>query len=621
MLILVYTLCRAIFLWYNQNLLGTTFPADSILFLHGLRFDVAAISAINLPVTIACLMNPSRLTRRAMKFAKIYFTAINSFVLLCFWVDVVYFPFIQKRLQFDAFLFVTGGKGTEFWNLLPVFLLEYWWAWIGAAISLWAMFVLGKTLGDQLSVEQPKRQSRYFRLLLIPAILMHLFIMRGGWQLRPLSILHATESVGPEKAPAVLNTAFSLWRTMQKQVLQPVQFPESAQMSPLESGIHMAPLCQNALDTQTNVVVIMVESLSSNLLGREGMMTSTPFLDSLVSEGWYFPNTIANAKESVQGVPAVLASIPAWMDDPYIFSRYSTNHITSLATVLRPLGYRTMFFHGAMKGTMGFDLFCRSAGFDRYLAKEDYPFADRDFDGGWGIWDHCYLPYMARECSNVKGPFLAAVLTLNTHHPFRIPKSMEHQFSSPGHPILKSVAYADESLRQFFVEARKQPWYQNTLFVLTADHPGPDAVPFRPKIEKVRIPLLFFHPSGKYRDLKGQFASQIDVLPTVAAMLQIKSPFFSLGQNLCDTTASQLAMTYQSGMFQAFTPQWRILTDGAVFYSGHQWQSDPLYTRSRMSGLQQEPQWPTIKRRIQTKIQAFHYAVLYDKMTAEAYEK
>ena len=109
-----------------------------------------------------------------------------------------------------------------------------------------------------------------------------------------------------------------------------------------------------------NVVLIIMESFSKEysgyLNGNDGYM---PFLDSLMQESLHFPNAFANAKKSLEALPAILASIPALMETPFVSSPYSANKINSLPRQLKNSGYHTSFFHGGINGTMGFDDFAR----------------------------------------------------------------------------------------------------------------------------------------------------------------------------------------------------------------------------------------------------------------------
>jgi phosphoglycerol transferase MdoB-like AlkP superfamily enzyme len=143
-----------------------------------------------------------------------------------------------------------------------------------------------------------------------------------------------------------------------------------------------------------------MESLSSEHIGAfnrqvEGYQGYTPFLDSLIDHSIAF-NGFANAKQSIEGLPAIIASIPALMDRPFITSAFAGNSFDALAALLEKKGYETSFFHGGTNGTMDFDRFARASGFKRYYGRNEYD-NDMDFDGRWGIFDEPFFQFFAKK--------------------------------------------------------------------------------------------------------------------------------------------------------------------------------------------------------------------------------
>ena len=181
-----------------------------------------------------------------------------------------------------------------------------------------------------------------------------------------------------------------------------------------------------------NVVVIIVESCGREYIGayNKGLDNGrykgyTPFLDSLISKSLTFEYSFCNGRKSIDGMPSVLSSIPMFVE-PYFLSPYSNNEVGGLADCLNSKGYKTMFFHGAERGSMGFMSFARASKFDHYYGREDFNAdkrtnGDKEYDGWWGISDEPFLQYMNMILSDTKEPFLAAVFTLSSHHPFRVP--------------------------------------------------------------------------------------------------------------------------------------------------------------------------------------------------------
>ena len=132
------------------------------------------------------------------------------------------------------------------------------------------------------------------------------------------------------------------------------------------------------------------------------------------------------------------------------------------------------------------------AGFDRYYGRTEYN-NDKDYDGKWGIYDEEFLQYTAVQLNKMKQPFVAAVYTLSSHHPYMIPDKMKSLFPKGELAIHQSIAYTDYSLKQFFKKVSKEKWFDNTLFVITADHASESVFPYYQTRSGIySIPLIFF---------------------------------------------------------------------------------------------------------------------------------
>jgi len=367
--------------------------------------------------------------------------------------------------------------------------------------------------------------------------------------LKPLRPIKAAEVVGVDRAPLVLNTPFTVMKSLEKQTLIVKQYVDFKQIPE-----YLQPIKNYSTDTSfkpLNVVILVMESFSKEYMGPPyGNEDLTPFLDSLVSQGLFYPNAFANGKKSMEAIPAIIAGIPTLMDDPYITSIYGSNKINSLASLLSEQGYQTSFFHGGATGTMGFDAFCSIAGFDRYYGMEDYP--GPDFDGTWGIYDEPFFLFFASELDNYSSPFFATFFSLSSHHPYPIPNQYLDLFPQEKHPILRTIRYADYSLKRFFEIAREKPWYDNTLFIITADHTA-DAFSdfYRSRIGSYSIPLLFYCPSDTA--LVGsdiRYTQQIDIMPSVLDYLDYPNSFFSLGNSALDNSHQGFVVNYLNEVYQ-----------------------------------------------------------------------
>src|SRR5690606_1449776 len=119
-------------------------------------------------------------------------------------------------------------------------------------------------------------------------------------------------------------------------------------------------------------------------------------------------------KKSIDAVPSIISSIPKFMSDEFMLSKYANNRKTSLPEKLKELGYSSAFFHGATNGSMNFDAYCSYAGFDNYYGRSEYG-NDEHFDGTWGIWDEEFLQWTVDRINKMKRPFFSTVFTISSH--------------------------------------------------------------------------------------------------------------------------------------------------------------------------------------------------------------
>jgi len=157
------------------------------------------------------------------------------------------------------------------------------------------------------------------------------------------------------------------------------------------------------------------------------------------------------------------------MNNSIISSSYSINKVKALPVILEENGYNTSFFHGAFNGSQNFDKYCKQAGFNKYYGKNEYV-GPEAFDGKWGVFDEEFLQFFAKEISTFKEPFFTTLFTISSHAPYVIPEKYKNKFPKGKNELHETIAYTDYALKQFFNTAKKQPWYNNTIFIITADN-------------------------------------------------------------------------------------------------------------------------------------------------------
>jgi phosphoglycerol transferase MdoB-like AlkP superfamily enzyme len=230
------------------------------------------------------------------------------------------------------------------------------------------------------------------------------------------------------------------------------------------------------------------------------------------------------------------------MELEYLASSYAANQVESIPGILKQKGYESGFFHGATNGSMNFDVFADVSNFDQYYGRTEYN-NDKDFDGTWGIFDDKFCTWAVNQFSEMKKPFFSTLFTLSSHHPFTIPDEFGDRFSKGPALINDAVRYSDYALQQFFKAAEEKDWYDNTLFIIVADHTPASGTPiYFKEMGNMHIPLVFYHPTNQFfKGRSEKVVSQIDIMPTILDLVGHHDPFFSFGNSVFQDQDGQSA--------------------------------------------------------------------------------
>ena len=291
-------------------------------------------------------------------------------------------------------------------------------------------------------------------------------------------------------------------------------------------------------------------------------------------------------------------SIPS-IEVPYVLSHFSGNKINSLPTLLRDKGYYSAFFHGAPNGSMGFDAFANLSGFDEYVGKDEYNNND-DFDGIWGIWDEKFLQFFANEMSTFKQPFYTTVFTVSSHHPYNLPDEYQDKFKGGPKPVHRTIQYTDYSLKKFFESASKMPWFNNTIFVLTADHASAEIQfqEYNSPWGYFSIPIIFYEPGNTVMSMKPEIIQQADIMPTVLGLLHYDKPYISFGRDIL-TNEEPFAFNYLNNVYQAFMGGYLLQFDGSKSIGLYDFIRDKMMTKNLIT------EKPDIVGKMELRLKAF----------------
>ncbi|MFT4525961.1 MAG: hypothetical protein ACI85F_002119 [Bacteroidia bacterium] len=568
----VLTASRLVFFVNDpQSFLPTGWNNIGLAFLHGVRFDLVTIAYGFIPIWAWLLISPSKWPK-AFYWTFLLILGLATFANA---IDTEFFKFTAKRMTSDIFRFIFMSD--DVFHIGFEILFSFWYLVLSwCIINGFAYWVVIKKAWIGGSVKKS-----WGRFALVPIIIgLVVLMMRGGVQKYPLGIHHSLKIGDPANSTLVLNSPFTFIKTLGKKPLIRPSFMDHEAAKALYNPVVSLPV-DSVFGSRKgkNVVILMVESLGKEYIGSLNKLESgyTPFIDSLVNEGLILSNAFANGHRSIDGIPATLSSFPSMMYEPLGTSSFGTNVHDGIADLVRDIGYSTSFFHGGNEGTMGFESFTRAAGFEEYYDRADYP-DQAHYDGQWGIFDHYFLDYTADKISTFSEPFLSTIFTLSSHHPYSIPEQYTAKFPKGELDIHESIGYADHSLRLFFENAKSQPWYDNTLFVITADHTSlTQGGYYQNYAGKLAVPILFFSPKGK--DLRGEFnqvSAQVDIMPSILHLLGFERPFVSFGRSIFDTRAPNLSVTFTKHQFQIIQDDMLLRFDGAESTSLYNLKIDSL---------------------------------------------
>jgi phosphoglycerol transferase MdoB-like AlkP superfamily enzyme len=578
-------------------------------FIYGFLFDFSAISIIFLPF-IAFHLLPSGL-RFKKTLEKVLFILGVALSLVLQLVDIGYFKFTLKRTTADIFTYATTGD--DFTELLPRFLFDYWYLSVLFFILLYLTIRFYNRINSKIK-DYPSHLSfvGFGRSLLqiAFAIVICLFFFRGGFKLKPITIINASEYVRPVNAPLVLNTPFTFIKTLTEENITPVTYFPENELANLYNPV--VQLKSNKTFVKRNVVLIILESFSYEYIGSlSGKKTYTPFLDSLVSKSLVYNYTLANGRKSIEALPAILSGIPSLMNTSYIVSNYAGNQIMSLPERLSREGYSTSFYHGGKNGTMGFQAFCKAAGVKEYYGLNEYPNKE-DFDGNWGVFDEPFLQYYSSELENKQQPFFSGVFTLTSHHPFEIPKKYKNRFPKGDLKILESIGYADYSLSNFFAEAKTRQFYNNTIFVITADHTSMsnDAY-YSGSVGAFRVPFIIFDPQNPSHRVNNKVTQHSDIFPTVLDYLNYNGEIVCFGNSVLRDKES-FSINYYNNIYQFYTQHYLLQFDGEKVIALYLYRSDKSLNNNL---LDENPDMAAhLEEKIKAIIQQYNNRLINNKL-------
>lgn len=576
--LLVMTALRALYYGYNNHI----FPAVSSselfrIFIGGARFDIAVLFYALIIYILLVIIGgylPSKIENsRYYNFAKNFSYLAPMIVIIFLSVsDTGYYPYVLRRVNKDAF---TEFKTVDLGGMYATFISDFW------DLTL-AFFILVTILifGYFVVKFEYKRISS-LRIYSIGNIIIALFIfwgMRGmvAFDARPLNDSIVSSSTDNYfLAPLVFNTPYSILQSSESKYDLKEFYPQERLSDYFIPYYEASALSDNdslfGAFKGSNVMVILMESMGKEYIGGlnkeiEDFESYTPFLDSLLSKSLYAQFGLANGKRSVEAFPPTFAALPTFggtfndvectMDSYQHFDTVTSG----LPASLKSTGYSTIFYHGDLPDAFGLFPMLKKLGVEKQFTRIEHG-NDNDLNQIDVLFDAPFLESVASDMNQLEEPFLSIFFSLTNHYPYDIPKHLTGRYKKGKLPIHTTAQYADESLKLFFEQIEESDWYENTLFVLVADHTN---LSDRPEYDNVAghcaIPIIFFDPKGRLSGaITDRVVSQADITPTLLYLLGNQTPILSYGSNIFDQNAEHMCLNFLSEHYHLFNKRMTLV--------------------------------------------------------------
>lgn len=519
-------------------------------FVIGVRFDLSVLAVSMFVPLVMLLVSPSATTRLARAW-QMFWTSIAYIVLA-----VLFLLMIADHLYFEDTHRHAGAEIkaiTEDWlSLLNLAWRQYFvvtiafFVFVAASLIAWI-----RVFGP--AVWKPRRAVHKL-LSVLAVICLTVVAARGGVMYRPIAVSDAFFSNQVTQGYLVLNGPFSITRallapSLSVQAVMPIDQAEQRVSRIFQGGVnrYLPPLSFEAAvsnskeRTRPNVVILLLESWGATQVDamRQEMhlprLHATPNFDSLAQSGRLFTNFYASGQRSIVGFSSIVTGLPVLPGMPAMGDGMEQFPINFLGNVAQSKGYQTIFIQSSERLSLRLNTLSARAGFDTYLGAEDIPELHETAKptGVWGTWDHNTLQEANRQFSQLKQPFLGLVFTSTTHGPWLTPDNRWDKFPKDTDKglAMNSLHYADWALGEFMAAAKKSVYYNNTIFILLADH----ASQFIENREDARnlfhIPFLMIGPGVK-PGVDSRVGSQADLLPTLIDVTGWSGLYKTTGQSL-----------------------------------------------------------------------------------------
>ncbi|EPJ2722192.1 LTA synthase family protein [Vibrio vulnificus] len=549
----------------------------SDLLFQGLRVDIATLCWLFiLPCLLAAILPVDGMV------GKIWRAVLRVWLVAGLWI-MVYMelatpPFIMEydlrpNRLFVEYLIYPKEVFSMLWQGYKI---ELFIGLVGSIATLWLGWIFSGKVTE--NVRQIKWQWR--PVLAIAVVLLGVLGARSSLGHRPLNPAMVAFSSDPLVNDLVLNSSYSVFFAINNMKSERSADKFYGQMSQdkiielVKASSAKHDFVQGSLPTLNvnnatyqgkpkNLVILLQESLGARFVGGLGGLPLTPNLDKLLEEGWNFTQMYATGTRSVRGIEAITTGFPPSPSRAVVKLSKSQTGFFTIADLLKKQGYHTQFIYGGEAHFDNMKSFFLGNGFEQIVDEPQYQ--NPEFTGSWGVSDEDLYNKADEEFTrlNKEGkPFFSLVFTSSNHSPFEYPAGKIEPYESEFNTRNNTVKYSDYALGTFFDKAKQSDYWENTIFIVIADHDarvfGSQLVP----VDRFHIPAVILGKGIEPRK-DDRLANNIDMPPTLLSLIGIDATSPMIGRDL----TKPLAREDERAMMQ-FDKNYGYLTrDSLVVFS------------------------------------------------------
>lgn len=492
----------------------------ALAFIYGIRFDLSIFLTLTAFFWLLLLVPFYR--PLYLKFVLWLMFFVYGIIALFLIVDVNYFGYVGRHFANEPFLL---GNDLSFGiNILSDNLLQLWGFLTGGVVAafLWSQFV---------NISDKKVSMKKWAISSVLWLGFIFLLIRGGIGLKPISTIDAFSEGDAELGNLTLNGAFTSARFLSQNLFtdkDAYNFFDKNEAETIflssKSGSECSLPEDLVFEGKPNVVLILLESWSAyyvDFFGGKGFGI-TPNLDRLASQGIAFTRHYSPERRSISAIQAALTGIPPISGLPSLGFGLETMASGNVGGYFGSMGYYTIFVQSSMRRSFYMDAIAKSLGFKDYYGMEDitvelnYPDSKASVFG----WDYETYNLFAEKLKEAGKPFFAFIFTGTTHVPYA---PLPEQFMKFPHNtetedgFKNTLYYADWSLGEFFKSIENEPWFTDTIFIITADH---DLGKFENTEypENFHVPFVIWSPKFTQGSVIDNVTSHIDITPTLLSL-------------------------------------------------------------------------------------------------------